>query len=69
MRSRNYVFEYDALEGTADNTIVINKHIIAVLSKVLENSECPGKLGPAITDKNGLLYTSHTGSARPPEAA
>ena len=59
MRPRRYVFEYDALEVATGDTVVIEEHIIAVVSQVLENSERPRKIGAAITEKNGFLDAFH----------
>src|SRR5271157_3916256 len=60
VRPRSYVCEYDALEVATGDTVVIEEDIKAVLSQVLKNSECPGNIGAAITEKNGFLDAFHT---------
>ena len=54
-----YVSKYNALEVATGDTVVIEEDIIAVLSQVLENRECPRNIGAAITEKNGLLDAFH----------
>jgi hypothetical protein len=60
MRPCSSVSEYDALEVAPGDTIVIEEDIIAVLSQVLENSECSRNVGAAITEENGFLDAFHT---------
>jgi hypothetical protein len=55
MRPRSDVFEYDALEVTTGDAIVILKNIIAVVSKVPKNRQRPRNIGAAITDENRFL--------------
>ena len=59
MRPRLYVFEYDALEVAAGDTLVIEKDVIAVVCQVLVNSQRLRKIGAAITEKNGFLDAFH----------
>jgi hypothetical protein len=65
MRPRSNVFEYDALEVAAGNAVVIKERVIAVVSQVLENGECPRNIGAAITEKNGFLDAFHTQTGFP----
>ena len=57
------VLQYDLLKITTGDALEIEKHVIAVVSEVLADRQRPGNVGAAITDKNGLLDTSHAGTA------
>lgn len=59
MGPRGDVAEYEALEVAASDAIVIKENVIAVVSQVLENSERPGNIGAAITDKDGFINAFH----------
>jgi hypothetical protein len=62
MCRRRYVSKNDPLEVATRDAVVINKHVIAVLCQVLENSECPRNVGAAITEKNTFFDAFHIGS-------
>jgi hypothetical protein len=59
------IFQYDLLEVPTGNATVVNKHIIPILFKVLENCQCPGHVGATIADENRFLDASHSLPARP----
>jgi len=45
MRARSYVSEYDSLKVATGDTVVIEEHVVAVLSQVLKNGEGPRNVG------------------------
>ena len=55
MRPRSNVRQYDALEISTGNTVVVKKNVVPMLSQILENGECPGNISAAVTDENRLL--------------
>ena len=48
---RPYVFQYDSLEITASDAIIVDENIGAMLGKVLEDRQRPWLVGAAIADK------------------
>src|SRR4051794_9462132 len=65
MRPCGYVSEDDVLEITTVNAVKFKEQVIPVLCQVLENSQRPRDVGPAIAEKNGLLHAFHTGAIDP----
>ena len=50
MCPRSYVFQYDSLEITAGDTIVVDEYVVAMLGKVLENCQPPWLVGTVSRD-------------------
>ena len=49
-----------SLEIAAGYPVVVEKHVVAVLRKVLKNGQRPRNIGPAITEKDGFLDAIHS---------
>src|SRR6516225_5488222 len=62
--SRSDVFQNAGLEIAAGDALEIEEHVIAMLGQVLEDRQCPGCIGAAIADENGLLDASHYSDLR-----
>ena len=58
MRARRDISENDLLEIAACNPVEVEKHVEAVLRKVLKNGQRPRKIGPPIAEEDGFSMRS-----------
>ena len=59
MRARRDISENDLLEIAACNPVEVEKHVEAVLRKVLKNGQRPRKIGPPLAEEDGFLDAIH----------